>query len=62
MLDGRHVEEEAWLQKEMQKVAREKELLEEERRSFSEAAIRLNREVSSGVLLQVRVCVPLFCL
>lgn len=47
MLEGRHVEEEAWLEKERQRLAKERELLEEERRTFAEATIRLNREVST---------------
>ncbi|XP_045109531.1 afadin- and alpha-actinin-binding protein-like isoform X2 [Portunus trituberculatus] len=47
LLEGRNIEEEAYLEKERQNLMKEREILEKEKRIFTEATIRLNRERAS---------------
>lgn len=47
------MEERAGLEKEKQELAAQKKLLLQERESFTEAAVRLNREVNTFVLIRL---------
>ncbi|KAK8381280.1 hypothetical protein O3P69_008267 [Scylla paramamosain] len=47
LVEGRNIEEEAFFEKERQNLMKEREILENEKRIFTEATIRLNRERAS---------------
>ena len=50
LVEGRHIEEEVTLEKERQKLMKEREILENDKKNYTMAIIRLNRDVSISKL------------